>query len=189
MESVEGFCGKNLGHKEGFQFAEELVQNLLGFKRRLIRRYGKRLFPAVLRSSESSVRLAQLDIEKYGVARVNFLGTRWNPFYSTTKRLNLEPGNFPYINSESLELEQKLKGLSAGGSLSIIELGSDEYKPEELMKLTAHLIRNEFLEFFTYNRVVTYCDSCKKSWFGSLHKCPSCGSIGTMKTFDRFAST
>ena len=189
MESVEAFCGKNLSHEESVNFVEELVQNLLTFKRKLSRRYGKRLFPAVLRSSESSLRLAQLDIEKYGVARVNFLGSRWSPFYSTTKRLNLQAGSFPYIPSESLELEQKLKELNAGGSLSIIELGGNEYKPEELMKLTEHLTKNDFLEFFTYNRITTYCDSCKKSWFGVLHKCPSCGSMGTLTTFDRFAST
>ncbi|MBN1245483.1 ArsR family transcriptional regulator [Candidatus Bathyarchaeota archaeon] len=188
-ECVESFCGKNLSHEESVKFAEELVQNLSAFKRKLGRRHGKRLFPAVLRSLESSVRLAQLDIEKYGVAKVTFSGTRESPFYSTTKRLNLQAGNFPYVSSESLESEQKLKGLNAGGSLSIIELEGNKYTSEELMKLTEHLIKNEFLEFFTYNRVATYCDSCKKSWFGVLHKCPSCGSMGTLTTFDRFAST
>jgi anaerobic ribonucleoside-triphosphate reductase len=120
---------------------------------------------------------------------VTFSGTREKPFYSTTKRLNLQAGDFPYVSSESLEVEQKLKDLNAGGGLSIIELEGTEYKPEELMKLTEHLIKNQFLEFFTYNRVTTYCDSCKKSWFGVLHKCPSCGSMGTLATFDRFAST
>ena len=185
-ESVESFCGKNMSHEEAVKFAEELVQNMLAFKRKLSRRHGKRLFPAVLRSLESSVRLAQLDIEKYGVAKVTFSGTRENPFYSTTKRLNLQAGNIP---SESLEIEQKLKGLNDGGSLSIIELEGTEYSPEELMKLTEHLIKTESLEFFTYNRAITYCDSCKKSWFEVLHKCPSCGSMGTLTTFDRFAST
>ena len=188
-ESVESFCGKNLSHEESVKFAEELVQKLLAFKRKFSRRQGKRLLPAVLRSLESSVRLAQLDIEKYGVAKVKFSGTREKPFYSTTKRLNLQVGNFPYVPSESLELEQKLKGLNAGGSLSIIELEGNEYKPEELMKLTEHLIKNQSLEFFTYNRITTYCNNCRKSWFGVLHKCPSCGSMSTLTTLDRFAST
>jgi len=188
-ESVESFCGKNLSHEESVKFADELVQNLSASKRKLSRRHGKRLFPAVLHSLESSVRLAQLDIEKYGVAKVTFSGTRETPFYSTTKRLTLQAGNFPYVSSEALELEQKLKDLNAGGSLSIIELEGNEYQPEQLMKLTEHLIKNEALEFFTYNRVATYCDSCKKSWFGVLHKCPSCGSMGTLTTFNRFANT
>jgi len=143
----------------------------------------------VLRSLEASERLAQLDVEKYGVAKVKFSGTREKPFYSTTKRLSLEVGNFPYIPAESLEIEQKLEGLNAGGSLNIIELESNEYKPEELMNLTEHLIKNQGLDFFTYNRINTYCDNCKKSWFGVLHKCPSCGSMSPLTTFDRFAST
>jgi len=188
-ESVETFCEKNLSHEESVKFAEELVKNVLTFRHKVGRKHGKRLFPAVLRSLEASERLAQLDVEKYGVAKVKFSGTREKPFYSTTKRLNLVVGNFPYIPAESLEIERKLKGLNAGGSLNIIELESNEYKPEELMNLTEHLIKNQNLEFFTYNRISTYCDNCKKSWFGVLHKCPSCGSMSTLTTFDRFAST
>ena len=147
------------------------------------------MFPSILCSLESSVKLAQLDIEKYGVAKVKFSGTREKPFYSTARRLNLELGDFPYISSEQLELEQKLRGLSVGGNLSVIELSDNEFHPMQLMKLTEHLVRNEFLEFFTYNRVSTYCDNCRKSWFGVLHKCPSCGSMSTLTKFDRFTST
>lgn len=188
-ESVETFCEKNLSHEESVKFAEEIIKNVLAFKNKFGRKHGKRLFPAVLRSLEASERLAQLDIEKYGIAKVKFSGNQEKPFYSTTKRLNLAVGNFPYIPAESIEIEQKLKGLNAGGSLYIIELESNEYKPEELMKLTEHLIKNHDLEFFTYNRIHTYCDNCRKSWFGILHKCPSCGSMSTLRTFDRFAST
>jgi anaerobic ribonucleoside-triphosphate reductase len=188
-EAVESFCGKNLSHEETVKFAEELVQNIVAFRRKLVRKHGKRLFPTVLRSLESSTRLAQLDIEKYGVAKVKFSGTRDSPFYGTTKRLRLKHGDFPYIPSEALELEHKLKGLNAGGSLNIIELENREYRAEQLMKLTEHLIKNDELEFFTYNRVATYCDSCRKSWFGVMHKCPSCGSMGTLTMFDRFLNT
>jgi anaerobic ribonucleoside-triphosphate reductase len=188
-ESVEAFCEKSISHEKSIKFAEEIVKNLLAFKRKFSRRHGKRLFPVVLSSFEASVRLAQLDVEKYGVAKVKFSGTRDKPFYSTTRRLSLQGGDFPIIPSESLEIEKKLKGLNAGGSLSIIELKDAEYKPEELMKLTEHLVNNHYLEFFTYNRTITYCNNCKKSWFGVLHKCPSCGSMSTLTTFDRFVST
>ena len=188
-ESVEAFCGKSLSHEDSLKFAEEITENLLTFKRKLSRRHGKRLFPAVLRSPEASTRLAQLDMEKYGVAKVKFSGSREHPFYSTTRRLSLQAGDFPVIPFESLEIEQKLKGLNAGGGLNIIELETAEYAPELLMKLTEHLVANKYLEFFTYRRVITYCDNCRKSWFGTLHKCPSCGSMSTLTTFDRFAAT
>ncbi len=188
-ESVEAFCEKDMAHEKSVKFAEEIVKNMLAFKNKFSRRHGKRLFPATLRSFAASVRLAQLDVEKYGVAKVRFSGTREQPFYSTTRRLSLQGGDFLIIPSESLEIEQKLRGLNAGGSLSIIELEDGERKPEELMKLTEHLVKNRYLEFFTYHRIITYCDNCKKSWFGVLHKCPSCGSMSTLTTFDRFAST
>jgi anaerobic ribonucleoside-triphosphate reductase len=120
---------------------------------------------------------------------VKFSGTRDKPFYSTTRRLSLQGSEFPTIPSESLEVEQKLEDLNAGGSLSIIELGDAVYKPEDLMKLTEQLVAHGYLEFFTYQRILTYCDNCRKSWFGVLHKCPSCGSMSTLTTFDRFNSS
>jgi anaerobic ribonucleoside-triphosphate reductase len=187
-ESVEAFCEKSINHDETRAFSEELVKNLVSFRNKFSRRHGKRLFPAVLHSFEASMRLAQLDVEKYGVAKVKFSGTRENPFYSTTRRLSLQDGDFPIIPSESLEIEHKLKGLNTGGSLIIIELEDKEYTHEDLMKLTEHLVKNRYLEFFTYNRTMTYCSNCRKSWVGALHKCPSCGSMSTLTTFDRFAS-
>jgi ribonucleoside-triphosphate reductase len=188
-ECVESFCGKNLNSEESVKFAEEIIQNLLMFKHKIGRKYGKRLFTAMLRSLEASERLAQLDVEKYGVAKVKFSGTREKPFYATTRRMQLQAGNFLYIPSESLEIEQKLKGLNAGGSLSIIELEEKQYAPEELMGMTKQLVEKQNVEFFTYNRRITYCANCKKSWFGALHKCPSCGSMSTLVKFDRFSST
>ena len=188
-EAVEAFCEKSSNKEDNLDFAVEIVRSVLAFKRRLSRRYGKRLFPALFRSPEASIRLAQLDIEKYGIAKVKNSGTRENPFYSSTRRLHLQNGDFPIISSEFLENDQKLDGLKLGGSLSIIELEDHQYEAGELMKLTEHLLGNSHLEFFTYNRIITYCGNCRKSWYGALHKCPSCGSISTLTTYDRFAST
>jgi anaerobic ribonucleoside-triphosphate reductase len=188
-ECVESFCGKPLSNEESGKFAEEIVQNLLAFRQKIGRKYGRRLFPAILRDAEASERLAQLDVEKYGVAKVKFSGTRDKPFYATTRRMQLQTGNFSYIPTETLDAEQKLKGLNAGGSLSIIELEEKQYTPEELLSVTKQLVEKQTAEFFTYNRKITYCTNCQKSWFGALHKCPSCGAISTMITFDRFASS
>ena len=188
-ECVESFCGKPAGSEENSKFAEEIVQNLLAFKHKVGRKYGKRLFTALLRSAEASERLAQLDVEKYGVAKVKFSGTREKPFYATTRRMQLQTDNFPHISSEILEAEQKLKGLNAGGSLSIIELDEKQCTSEELLKVTRLLVEKQTVEFFTYNRKITYCSNCKKSWFGVLHKCPSCGAMSTLVKFDRFSST
>ncbi|MCK4440209.1 hypothetical protein KAU85_04425, partial [Candidatus Bathyarchaeota archaeon] len=76
--------------------------------------------------------------------------------------------------------EKKLRGLHAGGNLTIMELGEGKYKPDELVSLTRRFAEKYGIEFFTYNRNLTYCTNCKRSWFGLLHKCPSCGTTSTL---------
>ena len=184
-EAFGVLCDEKLDSEKTLGFAEETAQAILTFLNKIGRRYGKRLLPAMLPSSEASERLAQLDIEKYGVGKVRFSGTREKPFYSTIRRLNFHDGNLPL---EFLTVERKLGGLRVGGSVTVIELEEMERKPEELVTLTKHLFESKSVEFFTYNRKMTYCSNCGKSWLGLLHKCPSCGSIGTLVNFDRFAT-
>jgi len=189
-EAVEAFTEKSINSEESLKFTEEIIQNLLSFKQKIGRKHGRRLYPAILGDVEASERLAQLDVEKYGVAKVKFSGTREKPFYSTLRRFQVRPAaELLSLQTDAIDIALKFKGLNAGGSLSILELESCEVKPEALMDLTRHLIENQTLEFFTYNRVISYCDNCKKSWFGTLHKCSCCGSMSALTTFDRFEST
>jgi anaerobic ribonucleoside-triphosphate reductase len=188
-EAIEAFTEKGLNSEESRKFAEETIVNLLAFRQKIGRKYGKRLYPVIFGSSEASERLAQLDIERYGVAKVKFSGTREKPYYSTAKRFQVKAAELLSIQTEMLETERRLKALNAGGNLSIIELEGAEYKSEALLELTNRLVENQILEFFTYNRLISFCDNCKKNWFGTLHKCPSCGSMSTLTTFDRFTST
>ena len=188
-EAIEAFTEKTVNSEESRKFTEEIISNLVAFKQKIGRKYGKRLYPVILGSPEASERLAQLDIERYGVAKVKFSGTRDKPYYSTVKRFQLKPADFLVLQTDALETAKRLKGSSAGGNLNIIELEDAEYKPEALMDLTVRLMENYTLEFFTYNRQISVCDNCKKNWFGTLHKCPSCGSMSNLTTFDRFTST
>jgi ribonucleoside-triphosphate reductase (formate) len=188
-EAIEAFTEKNINSEECRKLAEETIQYLLAFKQKIGRKYGKRLYPVILGSSEASERLAQLDVERYGVAKVKFSGTREKPYYSTAKRFQVKAAELLSIQTEMLDTAQRWRGLNAGGNLNIIELEGAEYKSEALMDLTRRLMENQALEFFTYNRLISFCDNCKKNWFGTLHKCPSCGSMSTLTTFDRFTST
>lgn len=183
-EAVEGFYGVDIYEDEkALEFAEETMRSISDFTRKIGRRRRKRLLPAMLPSFEASERLAQLDIERYGIAKVRFSGTREKPFYSTATRLTLHNGKVP---PESLKLEQKLHELCAGGNLTIIELKEGGHKPDELASLTKRVVEKYNIEFFTYSRNLTYCVNCKSSWFGLLHKCPSCGAVSTLTAFNRF---
>jgi ribonucleoside-triphosphate reductase len=188
-EAIEAFTGKSINSEESQVFAEEIVASLTAYKQKIGRKYGKRLYPVILGTAEGSERLAQLDIEKYGVAKVRFSGTRDKPYYSTSMRFQLKNPNFLALQTDTLEALQKLRGLNSGGNLSIIELENVEYQPKALMDLTYCLIENQSMEFFTYNRVISVCDNCHKNWYGTLHKCSNCGSMSNIETFDRFLST
>jgi len=182
-EAVEAFHGKSI-YEDGqaLEFSEKIARYVLDFTRKVGKRRGKRLLPAMLPNFWASMRLARLDIERFGVAKVRFLGTREKPFYSTVSRLTLKNGEIPLERSKN---EQKPCLSCVGGHLAIIELGEVEQRPDELVSLTQRIINRHNLWFFTYKRNLTYCMSCKKSWFGLLHKCPSCGATSTLTSFSR----
>jgi anaerobic ribonucleoside-triphosphate reductase len=187
-ECVRTFYEKEPTAEESTKLVQEIVQTIVSSKQKLGRKHGKRLYPALLPSSEASERLAKMDIENYGIARIKFSGTRERPFYSAVKRMHIQSADSLFIPSEEFEPIQKLRGVSVGGGLSIIDLGERDYKPEALFDLTKRIVQNQTLEFFTYNRIVTYCSNCKRSWLVLLHKCPSCGAISTLTVFDRFSN-
>jgi anaerobic ribonucleoside-triphosphate reductase len=140
---------------------------------------------AVLSSPEASERLAKLDIERFGVGKVRFSGTRERPFYSTISRLVVKGGE---LAPEAVAVDKRLHDLYSGGGLTDIDLGETEYKPDELLFLSRRIVEDGGVEFFTYDRRLTYCNNCRGSWSGLLHKCPSCGGVNTLSFYDRFAS-
>ena len=188
-EAIETFTEKSMGSEEGRKFTEEVITALLAFKQKLGRKYGKRLYPAVLVDREAAERLAQLDVERYGVAKVKFSGTRDKPYYSTIKRIQIKAAQNLVAPTGTMEMAQTTKGLTTGGSLDVYELEGEEFKAEALLDLTKRIIENQASEFFTYNRTISFCGNCKKNWVGTTHKCPSCGSMSALTTFDRFTST
>ncbi|MGD6851976.1 MAG: anaerobic ribonucleoside-triphosphate reductase [Candidatus Bathyarchaeia archaeon] len=188
-EAVETFTEKPMGTKESVAFTEEVIADLLSFKQKVGRRYGKRLYAVVLGNREAAERLAQLDIERFGVAKVKFSGTRDKPFYSTVKRITIKAGQPLVAPPGTVEMAKVTRGLTAGGCLDLYQLEGAEFTAEALMDLTKRIIENDASDFFTYNRTVSYCSNCKKNHYGTLHKCPSCGSMSTITTFDRFVTT
>ena len=186
-EATEAFFGKSIYECENaHEFIDGMIQTIQVFLRKMGKKRGRRLSAALVPDSAASERLAQLDIEKYGIAKVRFSGNRERPFYSTISKLVFQDGKIP---AASLLFERKKLGLSTGGSLTAIDLGEGEHRADELVSLTKQAFENYHVELLAYNRELTYCINCKKSWFGSLHKCPSCGSTGTLTLFDQFEST
>ncbi|HSV49054.1 MAG TPA: anaerobic ribonucleoside-triphosphate reductase, partial [Candidatus Acidoferrales bacterium] len=105
------------------------------------------------------------------------------------KRIPIKAAQPIVAPTGTLDMVQTLRGLSAGGSIDVYELDGNEYKRDSLIDFTKRVFENQASEFFTYNRTVSFCGNCKKNWAGTIHKCPSCGSMSTLSTFDRFTST
>lgn len=180
-EAAEAFCKTPFTDEKALEFVNEVLQTSAEYITKIGRRR-KRLFMALLPDFEASDRLVHLDIERYGIAKVRFSGTRENPFYSTVNKVNLD-GKFA-------EESRKLKpifGKIDGGNLTVIEIEDFRGDAAELMAITKNIIEQSMHEFFTYNRKLTYCARCKKSWYGVRHKCPSCEATSTLTVFDRFA--
>jgi anaerobic ribonucleoside-triphosphate reductase len=185
-EAGELFCEKSVGDEETLALSGEIAQDASVYIQKIGRRRGKRLSAATLPNCEASRRLAQVDVESYGIAKVKFSGVRENPFYSTVNRVPLTGGR---VVEEPLTFEDKLAEAHAGGSLTAVELGEAKHEPEELVTVTKKLTESHSVGLFAYDRRLTYCISCKRSWFGLLHKCPSCRAVGTLAFFDRLAGT
>jgi ribonucleoside-triphosphate reductase len=181
-EAVEAFYEKGICDSEKYlEFVQGIVQNVQASKHRIGRKRGK-LFLAMQPDFEASERLAQLDIERYGIGKIRFSGTREKPFYSTVNKLTFQDGK---VSPESLAFEQKMRSLHMGGNLTVIELEEAEHKPDALMSFTKQAFDTYNIGFLAYNRKMTYCINCKRSWFGLLHKCPSCGAISTLIYFNQ----
>ncbi|MEM3578274.1 MAG: anaerobic ribonucleoside-triphosphate reductase [Candidatus Bathyarchaeia archaeon] len=180
-EAAEAFCKSPFTDEKTLGFAAEVLQAAADYMAKIGRRK-RRLFTALLPDFEASERLVQLDIERYGIARVRFSGARENPFYSTVSRMSLDGEKFVEASMRFKSVSGKLNG----GNIIVIEIEDFKGGAEELMALTRDIVEKKIHEFFTYNRKLTYCARCKKSWYGIRHKCPSCETTGTLTVFDRF---
>ncbi len=182
-EAAEMFCGKNIyDDEETLRFAQKIAKSVLGFTKDSSKRRRHRLLPAVIPSIEGSRKLAKLDIDRYGIAKVRFSGTRKEPYYSTSSMLGLQEQE-NYLGP--LRLQKSIRGAYVGGNLTRVALGDGSYEPEDLMSWSRRFVETFGVEFFTYDRDFTYCRKCDRSWFGQLPKCPSCGATSTLVRLDK----
>jgi len=182
-ETAETLYKKNFYEDEAaLKFSVEALKYSSDFAVRTGKKVEKRLLLCSLPFAEACERLARMDIEKYGVSKVRFLGTREKPYYSAIARLELKEWEKAL---KILAVEKDLSKLLGGGSLTVLELGDASYAPSELLSTTRKLVENYEVEFLAYNRNLTYCVNCRKSFFGVLHKCPSCGAVSTLTSFSR----
>jgi anaerobic ribonucleoside-triphosphate reductase len=185
-ESVESRVGKAL-HEESkaFGLAEETMKYIHNSVHKSMRKPETRPVSAMIPGFEAARRLAELDVEHYGLAQVHVRGSKEQPFYTDLVGVPLQAD---LSQDERLKIEERLQLQAPGGHLALIQLADGEQNPDELLSATKRLVTTSKIGFFVYSKNFAYCHQCRKTFSGQQSKCPACGSVGTLVNFGRVSS-
>ena len=167
---------------KSLRFAEEIFSYLQKIVEGYSNRRGMRCAISLTPNPEALKRMAVLDIEHYGFARVKVSGGRENPYYSGLESIPSDP-EIPI--ERYLSIEEKLHRFPLGSRLTKIAINEKRADPEQLFSMTKKIVSNFKIPLYTYNTTITYCSSCRKTFHGNQLKCPSCGSVNTITKFTR----
>jgi ribonucleoside-triphosphate reductase len=131
---------------------------------------------------DAAKRLAELDAESYGWAKVRAQGTREKPFYTDLVGL---PLNLEVSWKDRMRVEESFHSLTLGGHLAVLPLANEPQKPDYLLSITQEIAKNHGIGLYAFNRNIAYCASCQQIYYGKLEKCPSCGSVNMLQSFSR----
>jgi anaerobic ribonucleoside-triphosphate reductase len=180
-ETIHAFFGKPLRQEgETLDFAKRITAYLSSDIGKHSRKPETRAALAMVPAAEAAKRLAELDAEKYGWAKVRAQGTREKPVYTDLVALPLS-GDISW--KERLRVEENFHSLTSGGHLGVLPVPDVEQDPEELLSFTRDVAENSGVGFYVFNRNISYCASCQKTFIGKLERCPSCGSVNLLQTF------
>jgi len=185
-EAVESFAGKAL-HEDGkaLGLAEEILSYIHSGVRKSMRKPETRPVAAMIPGCEAARRLAELDVERYGWARVRVRGSKEQPFYTDLVAVPIQAG---VTLEERLGIEERLQQQATGGHLTVLQLEDGEQNPDTLLSLTKRIVTTSRVGLFTYNRNFAYCSRCRKTFSGQQSKCPVCGSVDSLVNFSRVSA-
>jgi len=185
-ETIESFFGKSLHRSdETLDFAGKIVKYLSDNVQRYAKKPETRASLAMVSNADAAKRLAELDAEKYGWAKVRAQGTREQPFYTDMVTLPLE-ADVPW--KERLRVEERFHKLTPGSHLALIQLADSEQDPNELLSTTKEIVGTYAVGLYVFNRHLAYCANCQKTFYGILARCPSCGSVNMLHCFSRVSA-
>ncbi len=185
-ETAQALSGKAM-HENGkaLDFAEEVMKHLSRNVRKYTKKPETRAYSSMVPSPGAAKRLAELDLERYGWAKVQAQGTKEQPLY--TDMVAVPPKtDIPW--KERLSIEEKFHRLSPGSHLALVQLADSEQDPNELLSTTKYVLNTYDIGLYAYDRNLAYCAHCQKTFYGILPKCPTCGSVDMLVFFSRVGS-
>jgi len=182
-ETIQSFFDKPLKQEgETFDFAKKTVDYLSSDIKKYSKKPETRACLAMLPAADAAKRLAELDAEKYGWAKVRAQGTREKPFYTDLVAL---PLSVDISWKDRFRVEEKFHRLTPGGHLAVIPVADEPQKPDDLLSITREVAANYGVGFYVFNRNLAYCASCQQIFYGKMARCPSCGSVNLLQSFSR----
>jgi len=185
-EAVESISGEPL-LKEGksTENAEQIVKYIHDAVHKSLRKPESRPVTAMIPSANAASRLARLDVERFGWAKVHVSGSKEQPFYTD---LVVVPNQAKTSFEQRLRIEERVQQLASGGHLTPIQVDDEEPDPTKLLSLSRQLTSDTKIGLYTFNRVLTYCSRCKKLVSGQPAKCPTCGSTDAVTSYRRVSA-
>ena len=171
-EACVNFMGKNIGSREGQEFAKRVLdfmkEKLRGFQLETGNNYNLEATPA----EGTSFRLAQIDVRKYpdiltATGRVN--GNA--PFYTNSTQL---PVNYTDDIFEALDLQDDIQRRYTGGTVFHTFIGERIQEAQSAKVLVKKICENYHLPYFTFSPTFSVCPNhgYRK---GEHEACPDCG--------------
>jgi ribonucleoside-triphosphate reductase len=182
-ETVHAFFGKPMKQEgETLEFAQKIVSYLYSEIETYSKKPETRASLAMVPAADAAKRLAELDVEKYGWAKVRAKGTKEKPVYTDLVAFPLD------VNAswkDRFRVEERFHRLTPGGHLVVVPLADVEENPDDLLSFTRDVSGKYEVGLYSFNRNLGYCASCQKIFFGKLERCPVCGSVNMLHFFSR----
>jgi len=172
-EAVSAHTGASLPKdEESLKFALRIVREISSYAKSFSRESNIRFAVAQRPGDDAACRLAELDVEKYGLSATVIEGSKGHPHYTDLFAL---PLSSKISLEERVRIESEVQTLTTGGCLASICLTPVSHSPKALLRMTQDIVRKG-LRFFTYTNNYSYCMKCEKAFVGMLSKCPNCGT-------------
>ena len=173
-EAVTAHVGSNLANKDDSSnsFAIRVLKEISSFAEEAAEESSMRFSLANRPSDDAAARLAELDVEEYGIGSVVVQGLKKHPYY--TDLVTVPPVERISLD-DRLMIEGRFQSLADGGHLLPLNLAPSGLDSKPLMELTER-IRSSQVEFFTYTGIYSLCGNCHKWFLGVTPTCSSCGS-------------
>jgi ribonucleoside-triphosphate reductase len=132
-------------------------------------------------AESASVRLAQIDLKRYGSQAIvqGERGRRENGspavYYTNSSHMNVDAA-VPL--GQRIAREASFHPLYNGGTIMHLFLGESYPDAEALWKFTKYIATKTLTGYFAYTKDMTICKACRTVHYGLLEACPRCNAQG-----------